>query len=270
MEDDFKRLSEVGSPEEKALIAAARAYQPPDLHQQRLFVALGVGVSGGLAAASVAGSAQATGLFAKLGATLSGLSAAGKVLVVVGVAAVGGTSAYAVKHELDSQRATPSVVVRPTIARNGQVSSGLPANLVPVAGLDVSPVSSTAVPSPAATQKIATPSPIPSFKDELGLIQAAQIKFQQGDPTATLALLERHQRMFAHPKLALEAQSLRIRALDAAGQKLAAQSEARAFVTRYPRSLLAQPLLTIAHFPKAQSTPSTGPAASPTPLKAPQ
>ncbi|MDX2056048.1 MAG: hypothetical protein SFV15_26840 [Polyangiaceae bacterium] len=286
MEDELKRLREVGSPEEQALVAAARAYEPSRVHQDRLFLAMGLGVSGGLGAGAVAGSAHAASGLGKLGALIASTSAATKGLLVSGVVAVSGASLYGYQH-LPMRAAPP-----PESASSGRDAADVTPRALALKGLgttgakdvEVSPESpkrsatlqAKVAEPPAVAPREASPVasaavPAPSLKDELSLIQRAQVEVQKGSGSSALRLLEEHRRTFTHPKLGLEARALRVRALAAAGQGAQAEAEARAFIAEYPRSLLSQPLIPLAHFsdrpPSAKpSRPLGGPPPSdPTP-----
>lgn len=73
---------------------------------------------------------------------------------------------------------------------------------------------------------------------ELAALDAARAKLNAGDARAALELLDAHQREFPKPRLSLEAEVLRIDALDRAGQVDAARRRAEAFVQNHPKGVL--------------------------------
>jgi hypothetical protein len=73
---------------------------------------------------------------------------------------------------------------------------------------------------------------------ELAALDAARAKLNNGEPRAALVLLDSYQRDFPKPRLALEAEVLRIDALDRGGQTEAARKRAAAFVQSHPKGVL--------------------------------
>jgi hypothetical protein len=73
---------------------------------------------------------------------------------------------------------------------------------------------------------------------ELSALDAARAKLHAADPNGALQLLDAYQRDFPRPRLALEAEVLRIFAYDKAGQKQLAKKRAEAFVVKYPKGVL--------------------------------
>jgi hypothetical protein len=73
---------------------------------------------------------------------------------------------------------------------------------------------------------------------ELTALDAARTRLHSGDPKGALQLLDAYQRDFPRPRLALEAEVLRIFAYDKAGQKQTAKKRAEAFVLKYPKGVL--------------------------------
>lgn len=95
-----------------------------------------------------------------------------------------------------------------------------------------------------AAPPVATPAPAPAPIDarrlalEVGLLDSARAALRNGDPTAALAILARHDREFADGALVAEAEVIRIEALVDRGDVAAARARATAFATRFPRSPL--------------------------------
>jgi hypothetical protein len=73
---------------------------------------------------------------------------------------------------------------------------------------------------------------------ELKALDSARRRLQAGDAQGALQLLDAYERDFPQPRLALEAEVVRIFAYDKAGQKETARRRATAFVARYPKGVL--------------------------------
>jgi hypothetical protein len=73
---------------------------------------------------------------------------------------------------------------------------------------------------------------------ELAALDAVRGKLNAGEPRAAQQLLEAYQRDFPKARLALEAEVLRIDALDRAGQSEAARKRAAAFIQAHPKGVL--------------------------------
>lgn len=73
---------------------------------------------------------------------------------------------------------------------------------------------------------------------ELAALDAARAKLGAGDARAALVLLDAYQREFPKARLSLEAEVLRIDALDRAGHVEAARRRAAAFVQNHPKGVL--------------------------------
>lgn len=73
---------------------------------------------------------------------------------------------------------------------------------------------------------------------ELAALDAARGKLNAGDARSALMLLDAYQREFPKPRLALEAEVLRIDALDRSGQTETARKRAKAFVQHHPKGVL--------------------------------
>lgn len=73
---------------------------------------------------------------------------------------------------------------------------------------------------------------------ELRALDAARSRLHSGDPKGALRLLDAYEREFQQPRLALEAEVVRIFAYDKAGQKDTARRRASAFVAKYPKGVL--------------------------------
>jgi hypothetical protein len=73
---------------------------------------------------------------------------------------------------------------------------------------------------------------------ELKALDSARRRLQSGDALGALQQLEVYEREFPQPRLAPEAEVVRIFAYDKAGQKDTARRRAMAFVARYPKGVL--------------------------------
>jgi hypothetical protein len=73
---------------------------------------------------------------------------------------------------------------------------------------------------------------------ELAALDAVRAKLGSGDARAALVLLDAYQREFPKARLSLEAEVLRIDALDRAGHVEAARRRAAAFVQNHPKGVL--------------------------------
>ncbi|MGC4000687.1 MAG: hypothetical protein QM767_25850 [Anaeromyxobacter sp.] len=73
---------------------------------------------------------------------------------------------------------------------------------------------------------------------ELKALDSARRRLQSGDALGALQLLDAYEREFPQPRLAPEAEVVRIFAYDKAGQKDTARRRAAVFVARYPKGVL--------------------------------
>jgi hypothetical protein len=73
---------------------------------------------------------------------------------------------------------------------------------------------------------------------ETSALDAVRSRLHSGDPRGALQLLDAYQRDFPRPRLALEAEVLRIFAYDKAGQPQIAKKRAQTFVSKYPKGVL--------------------------------
>ncbi|HVV52016.1 MAG TPA: hypothetical protein VHO06_20275 [Polyangia bacterium] len=227
---------------ERALLEAGSSYRSSPAARAKTLAALGVAGSATL----LAGAAQAAplGTLAKLtwGKLLAAVSLAGAVAAV--------PSYYAWQRHQAATRATAQRVAVARAAdpeasppwmqvRNGQQAQ---ATRRSVAGLDfhdlpastggdgVETRSTRSSPHAAATATLAR---------ELSTLDAARGMLARGDAAGALARLDAYARRYPHGHLGLEAEVLRIDALDAGGRPEAAHARAEAFLQRHPHSVLA-------------------------------
>jgi len=213
---------------EQALLAAGRSYGSSASARNKTMAALGVAGSATL----LAGTAQAVplGTLAKLTWTkiLAAVSLAGAAAAVPGY--------YAWQHHQAakaalSSSATPSAVVARQVAATPEPVPALAAR-APDEQVKGKP---EWLPAPAAR---ATVRPA-TLGHELSTLDAARGMLARGDAAGALARLDRYARAYPHGRLALEAEVLRIDALDAAGRSDAARSRAQVFLDHHPHSVLA-------------------------------
>jgi hypothetical protein len=218
---------------EKALLAAGRSYGSSMSARNKTLAALGVAGSATL----LAGTAQAVllGTLAKLtwSKILAAVSLAGAAAAVPGY--------YAWQHHLAataalSSPAQPSAVVaRPAqAAPTPERALALAARAPDEQLKGESELASAMATAPArAAVRPAT------LRHELSTLDAARGMMARGDASGALARLDRYAHEYPHGRLALEAEVLRIDALDAAGRSDAARARAQAFLDRHPHSVLA-------------------------------
>ena len=225
---------------EQALLAAGRAYGSSASARNKTLAALGVAGSATL----LAGTAQAVPLGALAKLTWS------KILVAVSLAGAAAAvpSYYAWQRHEAAARVTAQRVAVASPTRTDetppwmrsrssgeQVSVGGPRS---VGRLDVDHPS-TATPGDDAGSHSGRVRSGATLAQELSALDGARGMLARGDATGALARLDRYARAHPHGRLALEAEVLRIDALDAAGRPDAARARAQAFLDRYPHSVLA-------------------------------
>jgi len=220
---------------ERALLDAGRSYRSTGTARSKTLAALGVAGSATL----LAGTAQAVPL-----ATLAKIAwktTWGKLLAAVSIA--GAVAAVPVgylawqRHHLAKQGAAAP------IAAAARPSDQAPAGLTPVlpAGTFEDRVAGQGAPltlgdgsgSPHAAR------PAVTLAHELSSLDAARGLLARGDATGALARLDAYGRAYPHGRLGLEAEVLRIDALDESGRSDVARARAEAFLQHHPHSVLA-------------------------------
>ena len=81
--------------------------------------------------------------------------------------------------------------------------------------------------------------PAVTLTHELSSLDAARGLLARGDANGALARLDAYGRAYPHGRLGLEAEVLRIDALDESGRSDAARARAQAFLQHHPHSVLA-------------------------------
>src|SRR5438045_3243586 len=214
---------------EQALLAAGRSYGSSASARTKTLAALGVAGSATL----LAGTAQGVplGALAKLtwGKILAAVSLAGAAAAVPGY--------YAWQHHQAAKAAlSSSAVPSPVPARPAQARATDPVLALAARAPDEQVKGQPEwLPAPAARAGVRPP----TLAHELSTLDAARGMLAHGDASGALARLDRYARAYPHGHLALEAEVLRIDALDAAGRPDAARARAQAFLDRHPHSVLA-------------------------------
>jgi len=218
------RLSdESASALEHALLEAGRSYRSSGSARAKTLAALGVAGSATL----LAGTAQAVPFATVAKVSLGKLLAA---LSIVGAAAAVpvGYFAWQRHHPAPSRVATPVVVAANPIEQTPpQMQPGVRAGAELSASHGLQSSSAHAARPPV------------TLAHELSSLDAARGLLARGDATGALARLDAYGRAYPRGRLGLEAEVLRIDALDESGRSDAARARAQAFLQRHPHSVLA-------------------------------
>jgi hypothetical protein len=242
--DPSRLLDSSGDELERALLQAGSTYvASPELRNKTLAA---LGLTG--AAATLGAGVVAAGSSSKLGVSslLAKLGTAKVALVAVGAGA-----ALAVPIVMSGSDQAPEPVVpagaaapspRPAV---GSTPRGLAQHRAPAEPMSRQP---TAVSEAAEAAEAAAPGRAPVSKPlssaealrvELAQLDTARSKLASGRSEEALALLDAYDRSAPRGMLKLEAEVLRIDALSRSGRTALAQSRARAFLERHPKSVLA-------------------------------
>ncbi|HEX3901413.1 MAG TPA: hypothetical protein VH853_01110 [Polyangia bacterium] len=238
MRDPVRLRDEGASALERALLAAGTSYRSSSETRTKTLAALGVAGSATL----LAGAAQATTLGSLAKMTWGKLLAA--VSIVGAAAAVPGYYAWQ-RHQTAKHRASAPVAVA-VAASSVEVPDWLsaPAQSEQVnprarrGSINYAPLAGAPNDAPAhAVRPVARPSV--TLAHELSSIDAARGMLARGDAAGALARLDAYGRAYPHGRLSLEAEVLRIDALDENGRGDVARARAAAFLQRHPHSVLA-------------------------------
>lgn len=91
---------------------------------------------------------------------------------------------------------------------------------------------------------------------EVAVLDRARAALRRGDASATLSLLDQHEREFADGALLAEAELVRIETLIVSGDAATARVRSRAFLTKFPQSPHAKRLRSLVdRLPSAQESP---------------
>ena len=212
---------------ERALLDAGRSYRSSGTARTKTLAALGVAGSATL----LAGTAQALPL-----ATLAKMTW-GKLIAAISI--VGATAAVPVgyfawqRHHQPAKHggAAPALVAAPA-----QFPAASPARVLeaPAIAQPTAPASETGSAVSARSAR-----PAVTLAHELSSLDAARGLLARGDARGALARLDAYWHAYPHGRLGLEAEVLRIDALDESGHSDAARARAEAFLQHHPHSVLA-------------------------------
>jgi len=207
-------LEEASSPVERALLEAGSSYRSSAAVHAKTLAA--VGIAGTAAVAEVAGASLSNFGWSKWLTSLS----------VMGATAVIPAAYYVLKDQPETpvvQRAAPRLAPLAPPAR--------PAEPEPVPLL-------AEAPAPAPRAEARPISRAPTLAEEIDAVDAARSALSRGDARSALFVLDAYGRVYPRGRLALEAEALRIDALDRSGQKDSARRRAEQFLRNHPKSVL--------------------------------
>jgi hypothetical protein len=262
-------------PDVRALLDEERSAPDPsgqarDRVRARVLVSVGLAAPVIAAAGASSAAASAAAVTASPGGTtalsstpslLGGvLTGKGIVLVVAIGGAVGGASYLAHRHFArtapvvaptsaaipPSRPAMPSVPLPPPavppMAAGSQTLAGSPPPLGAPAATRRSPARPHMLTAAAASARASRPrGDVPGADETLAaeraLLEQARAALADGDPRAALEAIDHHERSFSDATLAEERDSLRVKALAAAGHHDEARARTAAFRRRFPSSI---------------------------------
>jgi hypothetical protein len=215
---------------ERALLRAGASYQTSASARAKTLAALGVAGSATL----LAGAAQS--------AMLPSVAKLTWGMVLVAVSVVGAATAVPLGYHTwqHHQTATHGVSAVGLVAVARAIDP-------PAHELPAPPIAATIAPTVVATggteSTVARPGraaarPNVTLAHELSLVDAAQASLAEGDAAGALARLEAYERAYPRGRLQLEADVLRLDALEASGRSDAARDRADVFLSRNPHSVL--------------------------------
>ncbi len=231
MREPTRLRDEGASALERALLDAGRSYRSSGTARAKTLAALGVAGSATL----LAGTAQAVplGTVAKVAGKLTWGKLLAAISIVGAAAAVPvGYFAWQRHHPANHAGSVPAVIVaRPIEPEPPQVAPALTGHALEAQGMENGPAGA------AGAAHLARPAV--TLAHELSSLDAARGSLARGDATGALARLDAYGRAYPHGRLGLEAEVLRIDALDQSGRSDAARARAEAFLQHHPHSVLA-------------------------------
>jgi hypothetical protein len=224
MTEPRRLIEETDNEVEALLLRAGQAYRPPPSIRAGALAALGVGGSSLVLAKSAT---AAVSVWSLKGWIVAGLIVGGST-AGLGLAVSQQETATTVEPTrmpvtpAEVRSEPPAVVPRPAAA--------------PEAAAPPEPAAEPA--TPAAPLPKARPAK-PTLTEELAAVDAASSALRAGDGAGAMRMLDEYARRFPRGRLRLEASVLRIEALAKTGQRAEAARRAKAFLKRYPNSVLA-------------------------------
>jgi hypothetical protein len=211
-------LEDSASPVERALLEAGASYRSSaSVHAKTLAA---VGIAGSAVIAETAG------------ATISNF---GWSKWLTSLSVVGTTAAIPVGYYVLQDPTPAPIVVQQPAPRTARVVPPAPPEPLEVE-TSIPPSVAPPVVAKAEPRRV---SPGPSLAAETGAVDAARSLLLRGDARGALAALDAYARAYPRGRLGLEAEVLRIDALDRSGQSDAAKRRAEAFLRQHPKSVLA-------------------------------
>jgi hypothetical protein len=211
-------LEETSSPVERALLEAGTSYRTSAAVHAKTLAA--VGIAGTAALADVARATISNSGWSKWLTTLSVMGAT--AAIPVGYYVLKDRPQAALVQQSAPRAAAPSAravtVEAPAAAPEPTAPAPLPANPKPEV---------------RSTGRSAT------LAEEVDAVDAARSALARGDARSALSVLDAYARSYPRGRLALEAEVLRIHALDKSGQVESARRRAELFLRHHPKSVLA-------------------------------
>jgi hypothetical protein len=161
-------------------------------------------------------------------------------LFAAAIATTGLAAASAdVYHHLRARPRTPPPSSAATVPLHRSIQPEARTPELPSSAAPAEPVDSSApieAPHAAVSGSGGHAPSIQGYALELRLLEPARRSIAHGDYAGALAAIARHEREYPRGQLAEEREALRVRALWGMGRRVAAESSAAAFRTRFPRS----------------------------------
>jgi hypothetical protein len=255
MNDPRRLLDGGGDPLEAELLRSAWGDAPPREGKARLLGAMGLAG----AATTAAGAGTASGA---MSGAKGVLAVAGKWVVLGGMGAAVAAGTVHVARPFIAPT-PPPVVAQSQTPRVTKIAT--PSVHAPPSprSVDSTPpaIAPPAMPAPRATPT-PTPAPVPRIParvsdddmlaEELPYIDRARRSLAEGEPADAILALNTYELHFTHPRLAEEAQVLRIEALMRLGKTDQARSVADSFLRADPASPYAKRVQSLLHQSDAQ------------------
>jgi hypothetical protein len=236
MRDPVRLREGSASALERALLAAGTSYRSTSETRTKTLAALGVAGSATL----LAGAAQAASLGSLAKMTWGKLLAA--VSIVGAAAAVPGYYAWQRHQTARHPASAPMAVTTKSVEVSDRTLVNTPhdeqVNPLARGPISYAPLEGATNDASAHAARPAA-HPAVTLAHELSSIDAARGMLARGDAVGALARLDSYGRAYPHGRLSLEAEVLRIDALDESGRGDAARARAAAFLQRHPHSVLA-------------------------------
>lgn len=228
----MKRLLEqANSPLERALLLAGADVRLSDETRAAALEAVGLGVRRGTRVRALPFGRTALLIAAMV------ISAAAVAIPLAGRVVIGQSALPPVTPATSVERVGPSSVIG-EVAPEPQKASSIESLPLEMAEESASRRSSASEVSAGSLRPASGRAARNLLAAELAALDAARVQLAAGDARGALVMLDAYHREFSRPRLSLEAEVLRIDALDRAGQVDAARRRAEAFVQNHPKGVL--------------------------------